>query len=439
MAMSFVDLKRFYVGHTFDNLLAFWLREGIDRDNGAFFTCFTNAGDRLVSKNKYIWSQGRFLWMLGRAAWAFGDILGERRKAEALSAASRGARFLMEHALLPNGNSAWVLDERGSPILTDRKGARVEPAPGQRLDLGIAADQFLIYGLAEYARAADDRAAYDFALRLFDSVEERLRSGTYVTFPHNTPDGLKSHGRSMIMLETAQELADVAVHFRDPVAFRFAEIARRSMQTTLTQFVRRDDKTLLEHIRDDGSPAYDEMLGSYVNPGHSLEDAWFIMHFARRIGDREALLTGTDITRWMTTVGWDTEYGGLPQFVDRKGGPPAGAVPPRREKEHMIVELRENWANKLWWVHSEALYALLLSFEVTGDRRFLDTYWKFHDYVFRTFPNPNAAVGEWVQIRDREGRPEDKVVALPVKDPYHITRAFMHAIECLGRLESRHQ
>jgi len=47
--------------------------------------------------------------------------------------------------------------------------------------------------------------------------------------------------------------------------------------------------------------------------------------------------------------------------------------------------------------------------------------------------------GEWVQIRDRAGKPEDKVVALPVKDPYHITRAFMHAIQCLGRLESRHQ
>jgi N-acylglucosamine 2-epimerase len=88
-------------------------------------------------------------------------------------------------------------------------------------------------------------------------------------------------------------------------------------------------------------------------------------------------------------------------------------------------------------VHSEALYSLLLSYEVTGDRSFMDTYWKFHDYVFATFPNPDKSVGEWIQIRDRAGRPEDKVVALPVKDPYHITRAFMHAIQCLGRLGKR--
>jgi N-acylglucosamine 2-epimerase len=291
--------------------------------------------------------------------------------------------------------------------------------------------------MAEYARAAEDRDAYLFALRLFDSVEERLRTGSFAAFPHNTPPGLRSHGSSMTMLETAQELADVAIHFRDPAAFRLAELARAAMQTTITHFVRPREKTLLEYIGEDGKPLWDELLGSYVNPGHSLEDAWFIMHFARRIGDRAAALTGADITRWMTSVGWDAEYGGIPQFVDHRGGKPRGEVPPSRAKEHMIVELRENWSNKLWWVHSEALYSLLLSYEVTGDRSLMDTYWRVHDYVFSTFPNPDKSVGEWIQIRDRAGAPEDKVVALPVKDPYHMTRAFMHAIQCLDRLGKR--
>jgi N-acylglucosamine 2-epimerase len=98
------------------------------------------------------------------------------------------------------------------------------------------------------------------------------------------------------------------------------------------------------------------------------------------------------------------------------------------------VQLRESWSNKLWWVHSEALYALVLAFEHTRDPWFLDAYWKYHEYVFRTFPNPDPAIGEWIQIRDRAGRPEDKVVALPVKDPYHITRAFMHLAKSLQRM-----
>jgi N-acylglucosamine 2-epimerase len=45
-------------------------------------------------------------------------------------------------------------------------------------------------------------------------------------------------------------------------------------------------------------------------------------------------------------------------------------------------------------------------------------------------------VGEWIQIRNRKGEPEEKVVALPVKDPFHVTRVFIHIINCLERLAS---
>jgi len=434
--MPLRELAGFYDDHLFRVLLPFWMREGIDREHGAFFTCFTNAGDRLVSKNKYIWSQGRFLWMLGRFAWGFAGRMGPKLTAEVLEAARAGARFLTQHALLPNGNCAWVLDECGSPILTDRKGNRVEPKQGERLDLGVSADHFLVYGMAEYARAADDRAAYRWALALFDSIIERERTGEARSFPHDRPKGFQAHGAPMGMLELAQELADVAVFFRDPAAFRLAETARSSMHETLDVYVRPKERTLLEYVRMDGTPAWDEMLGSCCNPGHSLEDAWFIMHFAARVGDRAAIQAAADVVRWMTDRYWDAPFGGLPQFQHAQGGEPRGSVPPGNAADHMVVELRENWSNKLWWVHSEALYALILSFEHTRDQWFLDTYWKYHEYVFTTFPQPDPAIGEWIQIRDRAGRPEDKVVALPVKDPYHITRAFMHLLKSLQRINA---
>jgi len=432
--MPLAELASFYDDHLFRVLLPFWMREGIDREHGAFFTCFTNAGDRLVSKNKYTWSQGRFLWMLGRFARAFADRMGPTLTAEVMAAAGAGARFLREHALLPNGNCAWVLDERGTPILADRQGKRIEPKKGDRLDLGIAADQFIVYGMAEYARAADDREAYAWAVTLFDSVMRRVRSGEGRHYPHDLPKGFRAHGTPMILVETAQELADVAVFFRDPAAFRFAEIARSSMRQTLDVFVQPAERTLLEYVRPDGTPAWDEMLGSTCNPGHSLEDAWFMMHFAARIGDRDAIRSATDVVRWMTEKYWDPQFGGLPQFQHAQGGEPRGAVAPENAADHMVVQLRESWSNKLWWVHSEALYALILSYEHTRDPWFLDTYWKYHEYVFATFPQPDPAIGEWIQIRDRAGRPEDKVVALPVKDPYHITRAFMHLLKSLQRI-----
>jgi N-acylglucosamine 2-epimerase len=136
----------------------------------------------------------------------------------------------------------------------------------------------------------------------------------------------------------------------------------------------------------------------------------------------------------MATDGWDAEFGGLPQFQHVQGELPRGKVRKENEGDHMLREITENWSNKLWWVHSEALYSLILSYEHTKDPWFLETYWKYHEYVFRTFPNPDRKVGEWIQIRDRKGVPEDKVVALPVKDPYHITRAFMLLVKSLERM-----
>ncbi len=432
--MSFKELHEFYKDHLFNILMPFWMKFGIDHENGAFFTCFNNKGDVLKSKNKYIWSQGRFLWMLSHLYYAFKDYVRTEETDEFINGAEKGARFLKEYALLPNGKCAWVLDEKGSPIHTDRNGNIRSIVEGDEFDLGIAADLFLIYGMAEYARAANNPEYFQFALKLFDSANELMKTANFKTFPHDAPNGYKTHGKSMIMLETSQELSNIARFFNDPSSGRLMEIAEQAVNETISNFVKKDDRILLEMVKEDGRTAYDEMLGSYINPGHSLEDAWFIMHFAGRIQDGETLQTGIEIVRWMTALGWDTRYGGLPQFVHKDGGHPKGSIENSNKNDHMIKELTENWSNKLWWVHSEALYALILAYENSKDSWFMDTYWKFHDYVFKTFPNPDKNMGEWIQIRNREGKPEDKVVALPVKDPYHITRAFMHLIKALERL-----
>ena len=46
-------------------------------------------------------------------------------------------------------------------------------------------------------------------------------------------------------------------------------------------------------------------------------------------------------------------------------------------------------------------------------------------------------MGEWIQIRTREGKPQEKVVALPVKDPYHIIRNVILIIELLEKRRER--
>ena len=82
---------------------------------------------------------------------------------------------------------------------------------------------------------------------------------------------------------------------------------------------------------------------------------------------------------------------------------------------------------KLWWPHSEVLYLFPLLYKLTGNKEMKLLYEKSADYIFSVFPNNEE--GEWNQICRREGIPEEKVVALPVKDPFHIMRSFIKIIE----------
>jgi len=123
---------------------------------------------------------------------------------------------------------------------------------------------------------------------------------------------------------------------------------------------------------------------------------------------------------------WDEEYGGLLRFVDNEGGRPRGINTGSAYEKLM----EETWDMKLWWPHSEMLYLFPKMYELTGDESFLQAYEKSFTYAFTTFPNQE--LGEWIQIRRRDGSPEEKLVALPVKDPFHIMRNLLKNVElCL--------
>ena len=472
--MRLDSLHDFYRRQLFDEVLPFWMKRGIDRKLGGFFTCFSNRGDRLLHPHKFTWSQGRFVWVLSRLAREFKGRRPEAEIADYLGCAGAGARFLMKHARLPSGSCAFILSEQGEPILLNPDGTARKAGPGEVYDTSVYADLFVVYGIAEYAMAAGDRQAYDFAADLYDSAMARFLAPVYHSDPYPVPPGYEAHGRPMILCETAHEMAQAAEHFRpfDPSTLRpsfdpevsgpngqdrtggtqggpeprrtgrdprkdaFLTQAGQFMAEVMDKF--RDPKTNVILEMHSADPAKREtMLGTYVNPGHMLESMWFVIHLAERLGMKGRIAQAIEVIRAACRVGWDEEHGGFFQFAHRDGGAPRGPVPPELADAEMIRKLRGNWDNKLWWPHSEALYALLLGYRHSRAEDLLDWYWKAHDYAFGVFPNPDRSIGEWIHIRDRSGAPVDKVVALPVKDPFHVPRAFILCIQLLEEMETR--
>lgn len=403
-------------------MLPFWNR-AVDERHGGIYTCFNNAGDERVSKDKYSWSQGRFLWLWSVVARMIeeGKLDGNRERY--LSHLHKSTSFLETHVFLENGNCAFLLAEDGT---------KKEQVPGEGYDISIYADCFVALGLAKFAGLANNNKRFQKALDLYDRIRARIKRGNMRTEPYPIPDGYSAHAIPMIMLNLSQELAEVADELNHQHKDRLLRHSMSFMSEIMEDFYQADHR-IIEMLPEHKGSVKDSLLFRHMNPGHTIESMWFVIHTAQKAGNREYLSKAIKAIEHALNVGWDPKYGGLLRFTDEKGGKPTGKRT-GGPYEQLVVD---SWDMKLWWPHAEALYATLLAYEITGDSRMYQRYEKIARYVFSTFPNPDKEIGEWIQIRERKGEPGDKFAALPVKDPFHIMRSMLLIIDLLDNGKSK--
>ncbi len=404
----------FYKKELYENVLPFWEKYSPDNECGGVFTCFSNSGAELLSEDKYIWSQGRMLWVLSRILKR-GEIESERLETLA-SLADKTAAFLMEKSRLENGNCVFLTDREGNIKLS-----------GGVYDASFYADCFVILGCAEYASYKKDFDALAFALDLYLHTRARVESGNFCTDPYPVPNGYRTHGITMILTNTARTLANAMEDLCHPDSDEISRQAYAYACDTLDSFTDKDD-ILHEMVRVDGSFDTESQIGRYVNPGHTIEDCWFMETEWIRFKDADRYERTKRVLKNALRLGWDSEYSGIRLFADMEGGVPRGTVPDPNEP--MVKKTTDDNGSKLWWVHSESLYSTLL---FGADDEIGEWYPKIREYTFRTFPNRENDRGEWIQIRARDGSPENRIVALPVKDPFHIMRNYLLIIELLEK------
>lgn len=365
----------------------FWLRHGIDHEHGGLLTCLTDEGS-IVSTDKYVWSQLRAVWTFS----ALYNRISPQPEFRAL--ATNLFDFIRRHGRDAHGDWLFCLDARGTPKLD---GAT-----------SIYCDGFAIYGFTEYARATGSNEARDLALAVYRRVREKLgRPGSYSTLPWPVPAGLKAHGVAMIFASAFDELGQLCGD--DEIT---AEALRHAGEI-LHHFVDPDARRLYEFVRLDGTRLA-VPPGLVINPGHAIESMWFLIHLYQRTGDNQSVRRCLEILRWHLELGWDWEHGGL--FLARDA-----VASPWESKETL----------KLWWPHTEALYALLLAHSLCGEPWCLEWFHRVHDYAFGHFPVPGH--GEWIQNLDRTGKKFTGTVALPVKDPFHLARSLILSVCLLAK------
>jgi len=388
--MDFTSLLHLYRKTLLDDVIPFWMRYALD-ENGGINTCISDEG-KVIKRDRWGWSQ----W---RAVWVFSKLYNSiEARAEWRETAKGIYSFMSAYGPLNDGH--W-------PLLLDGDGML------KRGYESIYTDGFAIYGLVELWRAIRQDNLLDLALKTFRVTEAALNSSEpppswpYPILPDRIP-----HGLSMLFSLAYHELAEVTGNSTVHQAVQTHH--RRVMET----FLRPDRGLVLEWLRSEGSEI-DPPVGTVVLPGHAIESMWIQIHIAEANRDQVTIDHAIKAIRRHLEIGWDKEYSGLFLAVDADGS------------NEVAWEFHDT---KLWWPHTEALYATLLAYKHSRESWYLEWHERIRDYSFTHYSVKSH--GEWRQKLNRLGNPIDEVVALPVKDPFHLPRALIYCIEVLGKLMS---
>lgn len=372
-----------YRRNLFESVIPFWLTHSLDREYGGQFTCLDRTGK--------VYDTKKYMWLQGRAAWMFSRLYNEvEQRPEYLDAAKLVVDFIRTYGRDPQGRIYFSLTRSGEPHFFQRK------------PYGAV---FYMMGLLEYARATGDQGCRDEAVEVYWKIVDWIKDPTLLdrpAMPGNPPTS--NLGNVMVLASLALELVR---DFDDP---RYYAAIQEAMQGVVRHY---DPQTrlLLETVALDGRDLREWPEGRFFNPGHAIEVAWFLLHMTEIFPNAELDQLALNALAGALEFGWDREAGGLFYFMDIEGRP--------------TLQLESTM--KLWWPHSEAIYALVLAYLKTGEARWLRWLDMIDAYSFAHFVDHEY--GEWFGYCDRYGRPAMESKGGNYKGSFHVPRALLFSIQ----------
>jgi len=388
---SFAGLGSQCRDELFNNILPFWLSNSNDEDHGGFFTCLDRRGK--------VYDTDKFLWLQSRQVWLFSYLFNHAGENDQwLGFAFHGSAFLQKHGRDEDGSWFFSLDRTGRPLI----GAH-----------SIFTDLFAALGFGSLYKATEIDEFANITISTFSNALDRRSNpkGRYSKAVAGTRP-LFSSSVPMIVLMVLNEIGWMLNKSEEQ------QLAEECLDELLTNFYHSDSGLLLENVGYNGSFS-NSFEGRLICGGTICEGMWFIMDRAALNGDQRVIDKASEIVLRAVEFAWDTDYGGLFYFQDLLGNPPQ----------------QLEWDQKLWWVHAEALIALLKAYDYTGRKEFWNWFLKVHDYTWSHFPDPKY--GEWFGYLNRRGEVLLDLKGGKWKGCYHIPRMLYQCWRTFERLAAK--
>lgn len=361
------------------NIMPFWLKNGLDKEFGGIYTCLTRNG-HLMDTTKSVWFQGRFAFI---CAFAYNNV---EKRPEWLETAKATLDFIEEHCFDTDGRMFFEVAADGIPLRKRRY---------------VFSESFAAIAMAEYALATGDAEYARKALDLFKRMRHFLRTPGILEPKYLPAVQAQGHSITMIMVNVASCIKKV---ISDPELDAQIE---ESVYALKNYFMHPEFKALLETVGPKGE-FIDTINGRTINPGHCIETAWFLFDVAAGMGGNKELVDmALTIFDWSWDWGWDNQYGGIINFRDCKN------LPCQDYSQDM----------KFWWPQTEAIIASLYAYKLTKDEKYLKRHKVISDWTYAHFPD--AEFGEWYGYLHRDGTVAQTAKGNIFKGPFHIPRMMV--------------
>lgn len=377
-----------------ENIMPFWMKYGLDRENGGVYTCVNRDGS-LMDTTKSVWFQGRFAFI---CSFAYNNV---EKNQEWLDAAKSTLEFIEKHCFDEQGHMYFSVTAEGKPLRKRRY---------------VFSETFAAIAMSEYALATGDQHWAKRAIQVFEDTQHFLATPGFLPAKFEEDVKLQGHSIVMILINVGSCIRKVV---DDP---KLTQQIDDSIDKLKKYFIHPEFKCLLETVGENGE-FIDTNMTRTINPGHCIETSWFIMEEAKLRGwDKPMFDMALQVFDWSWDWGWDKQYGGIINFRDCKN------LPPQDYSQDM----------KFWWPQCETIIASLYAYLGTGDEKYLYRHERISEWTYAHFPD--AEYGEWYGYLHRDGTVAQPAKGNLYKGPFHIPRmmikGYMLCQEILKKLEA---
>ena len=377
-----------------ENIMPFWMKYGLDRENGGIYTCVDRDGS-LMDTTKSVWFQGRFAFI---CSFAYNNV---EKNQEWLDAAKSTLEFIEKHCFDEQGHMYFSVTAEGKPLRKRRY---------------VFSETFAAIAMSEYALATGDQHWAKRAIQVFEDTQRFLATPGFLPAKFEADVKLQGHSIVMILINVGSCIRKVV---NDP---KLTQQIDESIEKLKKYFIHPEFKCLLETVGENGE-FIDTNMTRTINPGHCIETSWFIMEEAKLRGwDKPMLDMALQVFDWSWDWGWDKQYGGIINFRDCKN------LPSQDYSQDM----------KFWWPQCETIIASLYAYLGTGDEKYLYRHERISEWTYAHFPD--AEYGEWYGYLHRDGTVAQPAKGNLYKGPFHIPRmmikGYMLCQEILKKLEA---